>query len=844
MTTVPSAASVLGSATPAAVINGIGSGITTQQIVTALIRRYEQPQQYLAQEQATYKAEIVALRAVNTDAQSLLTAAQSLAKVSSWDLAAASSSNTSVATALASPGAKLGSASFTVTQLAQTNMLVSNVALAAPTQGATTEKSMILATGTAGLGFSALGAPAASLAYGTYAVKVSQASSGATLVSASPLAATTTISTPNTTLTLTVDGVAHKLTLKTGTYSPSQLVAQINTTAKAQAVPITASLTSTGNLELSTDTQGSKAAIGIKTTTYSVASTLKLKTTQSSIGASAVVTVAGHETTLTSIAPGQSVKIQAGPNAATTITFTIATTAGPGGSLVSTGTAKVAYVSTGTGTLTALASAIDSSGLEVSASTVKVSTGGYKLEVQSTKTGAANAVYVTSAVLALRSVQTARTAELKVGGTNGFTVTSSTDTFTGVMQGTAITVASVGAATVTVSADATAEATAVQSLVTAANNLLTSINSYTSYTATSRKAGALLGNPVVESLRSQVLTVLASTRGTSSLADLKTAGVSLTKTGTATFTKSKFVDAYKATPAQVRALFSQGGTFAASSPSFAGAVSFVSATTTTPRGTYAVKVNSWATEASDTGKTVGAANAVTTSETLTITMGTKTVTYTTKGATGSVSGESLTNIAAALNHEFASQGMQLDAHVTHNLTQHRLVLTSSVYGSNGDFSVRSTLAASKGGVGLVPTATTPVAFAGQNVAGTIGGVAATGAGDVLIARNGLTLTVTPTSAGNPPPAQPLGTFTYSPGAAQSLVDAAHAASDAVSGSITGQIQNITAESKTLTSQIAMYKQLATAERKALIQQFAGMNAAIGRIKNESSALQSQIAKLG
>lgn len=836
--------SVLGSTTPTVSFDNV-SGVTTGEIVTALLGRYEEPVDYVTEEQSAIKTQISAFQSINTDFQSLLTASETLAKASSWDLATADSSDTSVASALSSAGAQLGSASFTVTQLAQANIMASTHGVASPAQEVTEATSMVVATGTAALGFSAIAAPGNSLTHGIYAVKVSQASSGATVVASGALPTTISIGT-SATVALTVDGQHRALSIQAGTYTAPQLVAQINATAQAQTIPIAASLTATGALELSTTAQGADAKIVVLGTPDSIAGTLGLESTQSGVGTSAVITINGHQTTVATVTSGGTIRAQAGADSTTTITLTVAAAPGPTGSLISAGTAKLGYLSTGSRTLTALVSAINESGLTVTASSVKTSTGDYIFQVEAGRSGGANAVYMTSTIFApaggpasplgsLESIQTASTAELRIGDTNGYVVSSPTDTFDGLLQGTAITVTALGAASVVVSANATAQATAVEAFASAANTLLSTINSYTGYTDTTDTAGVLLGNPVVESLRTQVLAAFSSVNGTSSLANLRTVGISLTKTGTITFTRTKFLSSYRSTATQVKALFSQGGTFASSSPEYSSSVSFQSALTTTPAGKYAVKVNSWATEATSTGATVGPTNTVTAPETLTFTQGGESVSYTTTGRTGSAAGESLTEIANALTQTFTDHRMAIRAFVT----EHRLVVQSTTYGTSGSFTVESTLTADGGGLGLVPSATSPVDFTGKNIAGTIGGVAATGIGNTLVAANGLTLTVT----GQGAPGALLGTFTYSPGVAQELLTLSLEASTSVSGSITGQIGSLTTESKSYTAQIATYKQMEVTERQTLVEQYAKMDSAIEKLKNEGSALTSAIAKL-
>ncbi len=818
------------STTPALVINGLVSGITTPEVIDALLERYQEPITDLEKEQSSLNQQADDYRQISTDLQGLLTAAQALSGESAWNLATSSTSDSAVAVSVASPGAETGSLTFRVNQLAQASILASEDGVASEDDPVTSASSVLLATGVQALGFSSL-TPGSGLGLGSLTMVVTQASEGASVRGSGALASTTGISSSDDTLTLTVGGVAHTLTIASGTYTQNQLAAAVTQAAKTAGVALTVSLTTTDALELQTTEQGSAASLGVTGGT-SLAS-LRLSAGESGVGTDAVVTIGGARTTLTAINPGARLTLNA-PDGAT-LSATIGSASTPTGALVAEGTAKLANVSTGNGSLAAVVAAINGSGLTATAGAVKTASGDYILEVSAQKTGVANAVSVGSAAFsgsslgALETVVSAQTAEVTVGGTHGYTLSSSTDSFTNLLQGTTVTVVSTGQATVTVTPDATGEATKVTALVTAANMVLSDIQRYAGYTTTTKTGGPLMGDVTVDDIKQQVLSVFSTASGSSSLGDLSAAGVTLTKTGTVSFTRTSFVKAFGADSSGVRALFTQDGSFSPSSSSFTGGVSFAFAGTTTPTGTYAVSVSHSAAQATDVG-TARPTGTVTAAETLTMQSGSLSAQYTT------TAGETLAEVAAGLNASLASAGIAVSAAVVGTT----LELKSTSYGSAASFSVSST-ASGTGTTGLGgPAATSPVTFHGEDVAGSIGGVAATGNGQELTAPNGLSVQVSATGISA---TTDLGTLDYVAGAAQQLETVADAASNPETGSITGVISSLVQEATGLDPQISTYEQMRTAEKTVLENEFARMEQALGKLEDEGSTLSSAIDKL-
>ena len=86
----------------------------------------------------------------------------------------------------------------------------------------------------------------------------------------------------------------------------------------------------------------------------------------------------------------------------------------------------------------------------------------------------------------------------------------------------------------------------------------------------------------------------------------ESAGLAITSQGTMTFNQTAFEAAYAKNPSAVQAMFTEGGTFAAALPGYAGQVSVAGANDNTSPGSYAVSVSQSAQQAVDTGSSTWA----------------------------------------------------------------------------------------------------------------------------------------------------------------------------------------------------------------------------------------------
>nr|BFE65581.1 flagellar filament capping protein FliD [Dactylosporangium thailandense] len=209
-----------------------------------------------------------------------------------------------------------------------------------------------------------------------------------------------------------------------------------------------------------------------------------------------------------------------------------------------------------------------SSDLGVKATAIQTAPGKYTLQVTSAQTGAASAFSIDGIDGLGTDVAATEGSDaiLTVGTTNAFDISSSSNTFSGVMDGLTITAKAKTAdtdppVTVNVSSDTDGIATKVQAMIDAANSALSEIKTQTRNQSGSVPGGPLAGNSSMQQLASSILQTVSG--GAGSLGSLKDVGIELTRDGTLTFDKTKFTSAINADPAKTQSYFNATTTNAA-----------------------------------------------------------------------------------------------------------------------------------------------------------------------------------------------------------------------------------------------------------------------------------------
>jgi flagellar hook-associated protein 2 len=273
-----------------------------------------------------------------------------------------------------------------------------------------------------------------------------------------------------------------------------------------------------------------------------------LETPSSLAGYDATVadkTIASASTSSDAV-PGQySLEVQ---NLATAASLSSAPVAS--GTAIGTGTLTIAVGNASTSinidstdnTLSGIATAINSAPNNpgVTASVI-TTTAGARLVITGTVTGAANTisvsetggngglaslVYPASGTTGLTQTQAPTDANYSI---NGYPASSANNVVSGAISGVTLDLLGQSAAntptTLTVSADTTAASTSIGTFVTAANGVLSAIQSLAGYDASTQTAGPLNGNATLESFQNQLQNILGqvksgNTSGVASLADL------------------------------------------------------------------------------------------------------------------------------------------------------------------------------------------------------------------------------------------------------------------------------------------------------------------------------------
>lgn len=429
----------------------------------------------------------------------------------------------------------------------------------------------------------------------------------------------------------------------------------------------------------------------------------------------------------------------------------------------------------------------------------------------------------TTTIGRLREISAGADAQLRL---DGVLLTRSTNTISDAIKGVSLSLLTAepgSTVDVTVARDAKATTSALNSFATAYNDVVKFVDSQ-------RVAGAPLANngglrASVASIRNTLLNSVSGVTSTS-YNQLATVGVALDKTGMLTVDQSMLTAALAKDPAAVSALFAIAGT-----PS-APTLSYVASTDKSVAGNYAVSVTTVAVQGTATGTGfTGTYADDATADTMTIVDGQT-------GKTSSIqlaNGDTLDAIVARLNSAFSANGAALTA----SKSGTNLVLRTSGYGTAASFTVSYTAGGASGTAQLGIAAGT---FAGVDVAGSIGGLAATGRGQVLTGvaggvTEGLAISYSGTVTGA------VGSLNFVVGAGGAAQRAATRVSDSTTGTVAQTTQLLQQSLGALTSRIARAQQLVESRRAALIAQFTAMEAAVSRIQAQGARFTSQFQAL-
>lgn len=461
------------------------------------------------------------------------------------------------------------------------------------------------------------------------------------------------------------------------------------------------------------------------------------------------------------VAAGQtSVTASIGGVGATTLSFDFGTISGgafaagtyTGASFTSNGAGvKTVTINSSSNSLSGIKDAINNAKIGVTASIVN--DGGaspYRLVLSSDAMGKSNSIKISvagdaalSSLLShdpannagqnLSESTTALNADFKV---NGVAVSKTSNSVSDVIQGVTINLLKAASSTtVSVSRDTASVTTSVNAFASAYNTLNKTLTDLTAYDAKTKQAGPLLGDSTVRSIQTQIRRVLSTPlTGSGSYTSLSQIGVGFQKDG------SISVDSSKLQTAVNNNFSSIAGLFAATGKTSDSLVSYTGSTANTKPGSYALNLSQLASQGNSAGSAAVGSLTIATgvNDALSMSVDGVSVSVTLGAGTYASASALAAEVQSKINGVSALSSAGGSVAVTEaggvlSITSNRYGSTSSVIGISGN-----------GAANLMGA---PVSTAGVDVAGTLGGGAATGSGQVLTGSggtgaDGLRITVT------------------------------------------------------------------------------------------------------
>ncbi len=498
-------------------------------------------------------------------------------------------------------------------------------------------------------------------------------------------------------------------------------------------------LNSGSRFQALTATASDTEIFSASTTSIAVAGTYSLEV--SSLAQAQKLVAAGQTSSTAAIGSGTE----------TTVTFDFGTISG--GTLNSGTYSSAAFTSNGNGTksitlnssnnsLQGIRDAINAAKIGVTTTIINDgSNTPYRLAFSSDNPGVSNSLKISvsgdaavGSLLAhdpagtqnLSETMTAQNANFKV---NGVAVTKTSNTVSDVLQGVTLNLNKVTSspATLTVTRDTASVGNSISGFVTAYNDLASTLKNVSAYDAVSQKGAILQGDATVRSLQTQLRGILGtSVAGTpGNLTTLSSIGVAFQKDGSLALDQTRLNDALTNHFDEIASLFASVG------KSTDSLVSFNNATSSTKPGSYAINVTQVATQGKSVGSTaitmpldiVGGSN-----DTLDLSVDGIGVSVTLTPGTYNTAQALAAELQSKINGLTTLSSMGGSVAVSESAG--KLTLTSRKYGSTSSVSISGGTAESA--LGLVGS--TPIT--GVDVAGSIGGVSATGSGQLLSATGG------------------------------------------------------------------------------------------------------------
>lgn len=520
------------------------------------------------------------------------------------------------------------------------------------------------------------------------------------------------------------------------------------------------------------------------------------------------------------------------------------------------GTSKTLTVDNSNNSLQGLASAINELKMGVSAGVIDTGSG-FRLVMSTEKTGTDNAIQVIAADSDGNNTDALGLSQFVFDGTtnnltetvaaqdatmtiNGIAISRSTNSVEGVIEGLKFELKAAGVtSTIKVTQDSDAVADKVQAFVDKYNGLQSTIKQLAGFNTETQQGALLTGDSTVRGIQNQLRSILGQVipgLENASVRTLADVGINTdSKTGGLEFDRSKFISKLESNPDDLTALFAEQGRASDSQ------VEFVSSSSETQPGDYAVNISRMATQGRYTGADISATTSFTvvdgsstfrlmvdgeTSADITLTAGT----YTQQSLVAEI------NAQLQANGALESAGKLVTA--AFDATTGGLTLTSDKYGTKSNVSVMSADTAMQSDLGL----TVQTGTAGFDVKGTINGRAATGDGQLLTsdsdsgAESGLQIRITGGTTGN------RGTLTFIEGVGEKMVNLVSGMLDA-DGALTKRADSLQDKLAGIADQRAQLEERMASYRKRLVAQFTAADSLIAQLNSTRDYVTQQLEAL-
>ncbi|MFZ6862179.1 flagellar filament capping protein FliD [Undibacterium sp. Ji67W] len=490
--------------------------------------------------------------------------------------------------------------------------------------------------------------------------------------------------------------------------------------------------------------------------------------------------------------------------------------------------------------LKGIANAINSADIGVQASIVgDGSASPYHLVIHSSKSGITSGLKITvngdPALKQLLSndpagtqhftqVNAAQNANLTV---NGLVVSSKENTVSNVVDGLSFSLHATGSSTVNVATNTSSINTAINDFVNAYNGFAKTVGQLTSYNPTTKVAGAMLGNPTVRAIQNQIQSAFNQPNSQSGMS-LTQIGISFQRDGTLAIDTSKLQKALTTNLKAVGEIFSTAGI---SNDAF---TKFIGSTPSTQAGSYSVNISKVATHGTVSGSLDLMKAPIVIAENTSFKVSLDHLSASINLPAGTYSA---TEIAARIQGQIngTKKFSEAGATVTASISQSGyLQIQSDSYGSKSTIQLTNETGTDVASIlGSITTNLT-----GNDVAGTINGVAALGNGKILTAAKGsaaegLAIQIEDGKTGN------RGKISYSRGYAYELekVISEHLSTG---GSIKNEVNGFNKKLTQLESEATNVQSHLNALQKLYQKQFSGLDTIISRLQSKQNFLTSQM----